>query len=514
MARAKKKREMTAATLSRLPLTAGGALAGSLARGGLRMLAILIDAGYWALGRFMRAPVAISCTAAVAGFSLLAGGNALFLQTDRHPAPLFFAPPAHDRALAAIRPVVPAVRPRLQPAAAEAIDNETTGSVPARGSIDNADVRQLQQKLGALGLYNGTVDGLFGRRTAAAIKAFEMKAGLKPSGKLTRHILALIEAAPLPAAHSLPAAEPRPAPAVTVASAKPAATPPMAAVVELAPAPAAQQPGPQQAVAPQPAAVAAAVAAHAPGKPVPLAPVRRTVQTVPVIVAPMTDPDESLDGNALQSQPAGQGSAPAAAPALARANAHPAQPAAAQPASAGNEIADAAAAAPTDIGSTLAQVQEITQPAPAASAPVADAGVSDSVLAQNGTVGAPLRQASTPPAADPATAVAALGPDATPAQRLAAQMGTLPPEATPPNTAMPVSAADPGDATGSTDPVLITKIQRGLASLGFLGQKIDGVPGEGTAKAIRNFQVFYDYKVTGLATPELLNLLIQHGATI
>jgi peptidoglycan hydrolase-like protein with peptidoglycan-binding domain len=102
----------------------------------------------------------------------------------------------------------------------------------------------------------------------------------------------------------------------------------------------------------------------------------------------------------------------------------------------------------------------------------------------------------------------------TPAQRLAAQTGSLPPEATALSATPPATTLSGGDLIGSTDPVLITKIQRGLASLGFLGQKIDGVPGEGTAKAIRNFEVFYDYKVTGLATPQLLNLLVQHGAVI
>jgi peptidoglycan hydrolase-like protein with peptidoglycan-binding domain len=115
-----------------------------------------------------------------------------------------------------------------------------------------------------------------------------------------------------------------------------------------------------------------------------------------------------------------------------------------------------------------------------------------------------------------ATPAAPVTPDdgrMTPAQRLAAQMGTLPPEATAEN-AVPPATVVPDETNGSTDPALITKIQRGLASLGFLGAKIDGVPGEGTAKAIRNFEVFYDYKVTGLATHQLLNLLRQHGAVI
>src|SRR5690606_24221851 len=43
----------------------------------------------------------------------------------------------------------------------------------------------------------------------------------------------------------------------------------------------------------------------------------------------------------------------------------------------------------------------------------------------------------------------------------------------------------------STDPKVVSAIQRGLASLGFLHGKIDGVAGEATAKAIRNFEVYY-----------------------
>jgi peptidoglycan hydrolase-like protein with peptidoglycan-binding domain len=67
--------------------------------------------------------------------------------------------------------------------------------------------------------------------------------------------------------------------------------------------------------------------------------------------------------------------------------------------------------------------------------------------------------------------------------------------------------------TGS-DPKVVGAIQRGLASLGFLHGEIDGVAGEATAKAIRNFEVYYNYNVTGRITPELVNLLVQNGAVI
>jgi hypothetical protein len=66
----------------------------------------------------------------------------------------------------------------------------------------------------------------------------------------------------------------------------------------------------------------------------------------------------------------------------------------------------------------------------------------------------------------------------------------------------------------ANDPKVVGAIQRGLASLGFLHGEIDGVAGEATAKAIRNFEVYYNYNVTGRITSELVNLLVQNGAVI
>lgn len=64
------------------------------------------------------------------------------------------------------------------------------------------------------------------------------------------------------------------------------------------------------------------------------------------------------------------------------------------------------------------------------------------------------------------------------------------------------------------DPVTVAKVQRGLGSLGFLHGPADGVAGEATAKAIRNFEVYFNYKVTGRISPELLDLLVENGAAI
>lgn len=65
-----------------------------------------------------------------------------------------------------------------------------------------------------------------------------------------------------------------------------------------------------------------------------------------------------------------------------------------------------------------------------------------------------------------------------------------------------------------TSKAYIEAVQKGLASLAFLQGSIDGVAGESTAKAIRNFEVFYNYEVTGAITPELLDMLVGAGATV
>lgn len=78
------------------------------------------------------------------------------------------------------------------------------------------------------------------------------------------------------------------------------------------------------------------------------------------------------------------------------------------------------------------------------------------------------------------------------------------------------SQISPAQQSGdpATDPDVVAEVQRGLNSLGFLHGEIDGVAGDATAKAIRNFEVYYNYDVTGRVTRQLVNLLRQNGAVI
>jgi len=133
---------------------------------------------------------------------------------------------------------------------------------------------------------------------------------------------------------------------------------------------------------------------------------------------------------------------------------------------------------------------------------------------------APVQQVAAAPAvetaapAQPAAQVAMAAPVAVPGKPLVV---AEPEPETIPEVPVLETDAKPEDlmpAFSVTDPVIVAQVQRGLGSLGFLHGPADGVAGEATAKAIRNFEVYYNYKVTGRISPELLDLLVQNGASI
>ena len=206
---------MTAAILTRLPFEAGGAVLALTGRAASLTLA-------WAFAHYMRAPLANTGVAAMVTLSLMAGGNALYFQTNRHPAPLFAPMVAPAGVLKPeIRPVTPAVRTKKSAVVALPKLAESTGSVsPVDKPIGNAEVYDLQRRLEAMKLFDGTIDGYYGPKTARAIRAFEERNGLKPKGELTPAILKTIMAAPmvaaepvvkpLPTPDPLPAAQPLP----------------------------------------------------------------------------------------------------------------------------------------------------------------------------------------------------------------------------------------------------------------------------------------------------------------
>lgn len=386
---------MTATTLSRLPMLAGSAAVASLGRAGL-----------WAVSCYMRAPLASTGMLAMVSLTALAASNALYFQTTRHPAPFFMAdvaaspaqPVASPEPVAAPQPQPALVRETATVVPAAPVTQETTGSVtPAQpvipeAPVGNRDAFAIQKKLTELGLFSGTVDGFYGPMTANAIRAFEQRNGLEPTGAMTPDVIDAILRSD--AAGRVPVAQPAPV------------VQPQAAAQPVQPV---AQPQPDRVVARLPA----------------LSPVDHAVDTI---------------GNAA-------------------------------------------------------------------------AQTIDSIVAA-------VEGGRTTPEAPPTKPVPALPLAATPAQPLPApvQVASLEPMAAP-RQAVAAPAVDQQAATAPTvapanNVQLVSTIQKGLASLGFYHGSIDGHPGDATARAIREFENFHSYKVTGAVNPDLVGLLRQAGAAI
>ena len=460
---------MTAATLTHLPLAAGGAVLASAGRAAL-----------WAFTHYMRAPLTNTAILSMVTLTALAGSNALYLQGHKHPAPLFAPMLQQVAATKKVQPVVPAVRQKRPMLAALPKVEEATGSIaPASAPIGNSEVFEMQRKLQMLNLFDGTIDGYYGPQTARAIKKFEELNGMKPKGELSPEILELIRKAPAIAAPPVvaPLAAPEPLPAtgalpkiqpVAEAPARPetlpAVMPMTTTTVEPLPAP-----------DPLPLAVQAAPKARPVAQVAP-APIKTPMGRV----LPET-PQEAFNlavgtaGDAIDTIIDGVQTVTMTTKPEARPEAKP-QAALAAPASQTRRPVLAAQVAPGPVA----------QPGPAA----------------------------TPPVVQQTTQVAMATPVAVPGKPLVV---AEPVTAAVPEVPVLDTEAKPEDlmpAFSVTDPVMVAQVQRGLASLGFLHGPADGVAGEATAKAIRNFEVYYNYKVTGRISPELLDLLVQNGASI
>lgn len=147
------------------------------------------------VGRFVdRACDNLAVTGGLFVMALTAGAiisNAMFLQSARHPEPLF-----------ATRPplIVEHNVSRLPPLPPRRDDH--TGSIPpplprpapvdaraATSSVDESIVREIQAALARKGLYLGAVDGQYGPLSRSAIVAYEKAQGLDVTGKPSAALL-------------------------------------------------------------------------------------------------------------------------------------------------------------------------------------------------------------------------------------------------------------------------------------------------------------------------------------
>ena len=75
---------------------------------------------------------------------------------------------------------------------------EASGYIVLRRGDQNSRVTALQRRLKDLGYYDGSIDGYYGRATEKAVKLFQQKVGLKPTGVATVRTQELLFAADAP----------------------------------------------------------------------------------------------------------------------------------------------------------------------------------------------------------------------------------------------------------------------------------------------------------------------------
>lgn len=148
------------------------------------------------LGLMLRRPQDTLATGVASAALITILVNALFLQPNPHPAPLFSvktkARPAAT--LEATSAVVVLPRPRPADLAAPRVE-ATAGPAPATRPR-SAIITDIQRELSRRGLYDGAVDGIHGSRTEAAIRSFERASGTKVGAEPSEAMVQAITRAP------------------------------------------------------------------------------------------------------------------------------------------------------------------------------------------------------------------------------------------------------------------------------------------------------------------------------
>lgn len=182
-------------------------------------------------------PVLVGSSTAFLVVLFYVSANALWNQPYRHPGPLVETRFVVERPAATPAPL-PVARP--EPAAATP-SGEVTNSVPppqeqaaaAPAPAPAAPVQErtmrVQIALESLGLYRGTVDGLMGPQTRAAIAGYQKTLGMEATGEIDDRLLDALgiggERRTQRAAVETQPASPAPVPAAAAPAQAPAAVP-------------------------------------------------------------------------------------------------------------------------------------------------------------------------------------------------------------------------------------------------------------------------------------------------
>ncbi|MDN2583618.1 peptidoglycan-binding protein [Aquibium sp. ELW1220] len=169
-------------------------------------------------------PVLVGSSTAFLVVLFYVSANALWNQPYRHPGPLMETRFVVERPATMPAPL-PVARPEpvMQPPSAEVTNSvppvqEQPAAAPAAPSPVQERTMRVQIALEGLGLYRGTVDGLMGPQTRAAIAGYQKTLGMEGTGEIDDRLLDALgiggDRAPHRAAPEAQA--PAPAPAATV----------------------------------------------------------------------------------------------------------------------------------------------------------------------------------------------------------------------------------------------------------------------------------------------------------
>jgi peptidoglycan hydrolase-like protein with peptidoglycan-binding domain len=140
--------------------------------------------------------------------------NALFMQSGSHPAPILDSAGGRQAATEKTAPAAPRPRPAeaapAKAAAAASAPQAAPAAAPAAAARTPGEIiTDIQRELANRGYYDGTIDGLYGPRTDAAIHEFERTAGLRSSTEPNEALLAAVMRSPVAAAKAPAAPDPK-----------------------------------------------------------------------------------------------------------------------------------------------------------------------------------------------------------------------------------------------------------------------------------------------------------------
>ncbi|MDA4848141.1 peptidoglycan-binding domain-containing protein [Hoeflea poritis] len=147
--------------------------------------------------------------------------NALVYQPGKHPAPLYDTRGVTHKPYPLDMKNVPVPSSRVTTYRIEHSDPQSTASIPPRRTpAPEALIYDLQLAMRRGGFYGGAIDGVFGPQTQDAILAYQLSAGLEPTGKASDELIVHVRLA-----GGDPVAVPKPKPGATQQAA-PAPNPP------------------------------------------------------------------------------------------------------------------------------------------------------------------------------------------------------------------------------------------------------------------------------------------------